>query len=135
MKFPLLLTSVCLITLPALALPDYESFSDSTGSGGTSYTIGANLIGQTNTAGQAWFQAGPGGNPQPTIASGDLVVPGLYSTGGGQSAAFGGNGTSARLNLSVGAGGFPAGTVYYSFAMKLNDITSLNTSGVFWAGF
>lgn len=139
MKYPLLtsvcVTSVCLISASAFALPDYEPFADATGSGGTSYTTGANLIGQTNASGQSWFQAGPGGNPQPTIASGDLIVPGLYSTGGGQSAAFGGNGTSARLNLSVGAGGILSGTVYYSFAMRLNDISTLNSGGVFWAGF
>jgi hypothetical protein len=135
-KHPLLLIApICLIGASAFALPDYEPFADSTGSGGTSYTTGANLIGQTDAAGQSWFQAGPGGNPQPTIAAGDLTVPGLYSAGGGQSAAFGGNGTSARLNLSIGAGGILSGTVYYSFAVKLTDLTALNTAGVFWAGF
>lgn len=135
-KTSLLLTSIiCFISASALALPDYEPFADSTGSGGTSYSTGANLIGQVNAAGQTWFQAGPGGNPQPTIAAGDLTVPGLFSAGGGQSAAFGTNGTSARLNLSVGAGGIMANTVYYSFAMKLTDLANLNTAGVFWAGF
>jgi hypothetical protein len=39
------------------------------------------------------------------------------------------------LNLSVGAGGITSGTVYYSFAVKVTDLTGLNTSGVFWAGF
>lgn len=134
MKYPILLLPVCLAGASAFALPDYEPFADSTGSGGTSYTTGANLIGQTNAAGQAWFQAGPGGNPQPTIAAGDLTISGLYSSGGGQSATFGGNGTSARLNLSIGAGGITSGTVYYSFAMRLADLTALNTTGVFWAG-
>jgi hypothetical protein len=135
MKTLLLLTLVCLISLSASALSDYEPFADSTGSGGTSYSTGANLIGQINATAHTWFQAGPGGNPQPTIAAGDLTVPGLFSTGGGQSAAFGGNGTSARINLSVGAGGFTTGTVYFSFAAKLTDLTALNTNGVFWAGF
>src|SRR5215831_9945826 len=123
MKQLLLLTSLSLVSLSASALSDYEPFADSTGFGGTSYSTGANLIGQVNATAHTWFQAGPGGNPQPTIAAGDLTVPGLFSTGGGQSAAFGGNGTSARMNLSIGAGGFTTGTVYYSFAVKLSDLT------------
>ena len=127
--------SLCLFARTAFALPDYEPFADSTGSGGSSYSTGSNLVGQTNASGQVWFQAGSGVNPQPTIAAGDLSISGLASTGGGQSAAFGGNGSNARLNLSVGAGGITAGSVYYSFAMKLTDITGLSTSGVFWAGF
>jgi hypothetical protein len=133
MKY-LLLTPLCLIGGSAFALPDYEPFADATGSGGTAYTTGANLIGQVDAAGQTWFQAGPAGNPQPTIAAGDLSVPGLFSTGGGQSAAFGGNGQSARLNLSVGAGGITSGTVYFSFAVKLTDLSALTTAGAFWAG-
>jgi hypothetical protein len=116
-------------------LPDYEPFADSTGSAGTSYSTGANLIGQVNASGRTWFQAGPTSTTQPTVAAGDLSIPGLFSTGGNQSAAFGGNGTSARMNLSVGAGGILSGSVYYSFAMRLTDLSTLNTSGVFWAGF
>jgi len=136
MKKLVWLTSFCLAPISIFALPDYEPFADSTGSGGTSYTTGANLIGQTGTSGRTWFQAGPGTAPQPTIAAGDLLVNGLASTGGNQSAGFGGgSGTSARLNLSVGAGGITSGTVYYSFAMRLTDLTALNTAGVFWAGF
>ena len=131
----LLLTSFCFVSASVFALPDYEPFASATGSGGTSYSTGANLIGQTNAALQTWWQAGPGGNPQPTVAAGDLTVSGLYSAGGGQSAAFGGNGTSARLNLSVPAGGITAGTVYFSFAMKLTDLSGLTTGGQYWAGF
>jgi len=134
MKKLLLLTPMCLVRLSASALSDYEPFADSTGSGGTSYSTGSNLIGQINATAHTWFQAGPSGNPQPTIAAGDLTVPGLFSTGGGQSAAFGGNGQSARINLSVGSGGFTTGSVYFSFAMKLTDLTALNTNGTFWAG-
>lgn len=135
MKQLVVLTSLSLLSSSAFALSDYEPFSDSTGSGGTSYSTGANLIGQTNATGHAWFAAGPGGNPQPTIAAGDLTVSGLASSGGGESAAFGGNGTSARINLSVGSGGFTTGSVYFSFAMKLTDLSALTTNGTFWAGF
>jgi hypothetical protein len=132
----LLLACACLAAESALALPDYEPFSDSTGSGGTSYSVGANLIGQVNSSGSNWFQAGPGTGPQPTIAAGDLNIAGLYTTGGGRSMQFGGGpGTSARLNLSVSAGGIQSGTVYFSFALKLSDITGLDSAGQFFAGF
>ena len=128
-KTLLLLTALSVVGMPALALPDYEPFADATGSGGTSYAVGSFLAGQINAAGQSWWELGPnyglGMTPQPTIAAGDLIVPGLYSAGGGRSAAFGGNGDSARLNLSVGPGGITAGTVYFSFAMRLTDLTGL----------
>ena len=97
----------------------------------TSYAPGANLIGQTNASGGWWTQAGPTPVTQPTIASGSLTVAGLLPPTG-NSVQFGGNGTSARLNLGTNVS---AGTLYYSFAFKLTDITGLSSSGVFWAGF
>ena len=132
-----LLLPPCLIVLsaaPVFALPDYEPFSNATGSGGTAYTVGSNLAGQTDAGGQSWFTAGTG-TVQPTIAAGDLTISGLASSGGGESAAFGGNGNNARINLSVGAGGITTGTVYFSFAMKITDLTGLTTGGQFFFGF
>jgi hypothetical protein len=126
-------------TLSAVALPDYEPFSDSTGSGGTSYTVGSPLAGQVNASGQAWYELGPYvGTPdpnQPTVASGDLVVPGLASTRGGRGASFGGDGNDARLNLSVPVGGITSGSAYFSFALKMTDISALTSGGLYWAGF
>lgn len=136
MKKFLILAWACLAADSMFAMPDYEPFSDSTGSGGTSYSVGANLIGQVSASGQSWYQAGPLSGPQPTIAAGDLTIAGLYSAGGGRSAKFGGGpGTSTRFNLSVGPGGFQSGTVYFSFALKLTDITGLDSAGQFFAGF
>jgi hypothetical protein len=132
MKRLITLVLLSMTAVTVYALPDYEPFSDATGSGGTAYTVGSILIGQTNAFGRDWAQAGPVSTVTPTIASGDLTVSGLYSAGGGASAAFGGNGKSARFNMSTIPG---SGTVYYSFAMKLTDITTLNSGGVFWAGF
>lgn len=97
----------------------------------TTYASGANLIGQTNASGGWWTQAGPASGNQPTIASGTLTVAGLVSPTG-NSVQFGGNGTSARFNIGTNVG---TGTLYYSFAFKLTDITGLSSSGVFWAGF
>ena len=130
--------AACLLSLPASAMPDYEPFSDATASGGTSYSTGSFLAGQTDAGGQSWWELGPNvgtGGVQPTVAAGDLTVPGLASSGGGQSAAFGGNGDDARLNLSVGTGGITAGTVYFSFALRLTDLTGLTSGGTWWAGF
>src|SRR5262249_4826288 len=56
----------------------------------TSYTPGANLIGQTNAASQRWTQAGPV-DPEPTIQAGSLAVGGLAGVSG-NCAKFGGNG-------------------------------------------
>lgn len=133
MKTLLVLSAVCLAGTSAFALPDYDPFANATGSGGTSYAIGSNLIGQTNAAGQYWSQAGPGGtNTQPTIVAGDLSVPGLASAGGGAGVGFGGSGTSARFNLGSTIN---SGTIYFSFAMQLTDLSALSTGGIFWAGF
>ncbi|MSU58725.1 MAG: hypothetical protein EXS35_11235 [Pedosphaera sp.] len=96
----------------------------------TSYALNANLVGQTNATGQYWTQAGPAG-VQPTITSNNLSYAGL-ATSMGNSVKFGGNGMSARFNFGAA---ITSGTVYFSFLAKLTDISTLNSSGVFWAGF
>lgn len=96
----------------------------------TAYTPGANLIGQTNAGGGYWTQAGPAGN-QPVIQAGNLAVGGL-SGPSGNSASFGGNGESARFNLGTNTA---SGTWFYSFIVRLANISGLSSSGVFWAGF
>ena len=96
----------------------------------TSYALNANLVGQTNATGQYWVQAGPAG-VQPTITSNNLAYAGLAASTG-NSVKFGGNGMSARFNFGAT---LTSGTVYFSFLAKLTDISTLNSSGVFWAGF
>lgn len=152
MKKLILLLSGCLTGMPVLAQlavgnPEYDPFSDASTGGGTTYVTGSNLAGQTsasyaayNSSGQAWYELGPnvgsgGTYSQPTIVAGDLSVPGLASAGGGHSVAFGGNGDSARMNLTTGTGGITSGTVYFSFALQLTDLTGLTTAGTYWAGF
>jgi len=92
------------------------------------------------SAGTAWWEYGPSisGNPsviatnQPTIVAGDLPYTGLYSTGGGESVTFGGNGDSALQNLTTTSSGITAGTVYFSFVFQLTDITVLDTNGTYF---
>lgn len=132
-KFALILASVFLV--PAVyALPNYEPFADATGSGGTSYTPGANLGGQINADGLTWADVGTTSTPNGPIKinSGSLTVPGL-SPSLGNSILFGGIGYSARMGTVSGV--TSSSTLYFSFAIDITDITSLNTSGVFWAGF
>jgi hypothetical protein len=96
----------------------------------TAYAPGANLIGQTNAGGEYWTQAGPSGS-QPTIQTGSLSVGGLAGPSG-NSVKFGGNGMSARFNPGTNTA---SGTWFFSFIVRLADITGLSSSGVFWAGF
>ncbi|HEY4417450.1 MAG TPA: immunoglobulin domain-containing protein [Verrucomicrobiae bacterium] len=153
MKKLIVLLSSCLAGLPVVAQlavgnPEYEPFSDATASGGTTYTVGAYLSGQSRAANpgdgvQSWWEYGPTvaansnnvATNQPIIVTNDLPVPGLYSDGGGRSVAFGGNGDSAVMNLTTSANGITAGTVYFSFAFKLTDLTQLTTNGTYFAGF
>jgi PEP-CTERM motif len=160
MKKLIILLSGCLAVVPALAQltgdqNDYEPFSDSTSSGGTSYTVGqpvapnsptlssstlaTETVGGTVGVGTpSWWlytnaATSIGNTYTPTITSGNLTYAGLASSGGGRSAQFYGTGSSALMNLTTdaGAGGYTAGTVFYSFTLNLSAISSLpvNQSG------
>jgi hypothetical protein len=155
----IILFAAFLATLPAFAQsagnPVYEPFSDSTSLGGTSYEPGDWLAGQSQflpegfqgDAGghdsvQSWWEYGTSiytngivAAHQPVIVEGDLSYPGLLSMGGGRSAGFGGNGDHAMMNLPVGPGGFLTGTIYYSFVLRMTNLTGLDTNGTFFAGF
>ena len=97
----------------------------------TSYAVGANLVGQTNAAGLTWAAAGPSG-ANTVIAAGNLTVPGLAASTG-NSISFGvSTGPCDRFGFP---NNFTSGTVYYSFAFRVDDLGSLNTSGGFFAAF
>jgi hypothetical protein len=132
MKKLAVLSLMCLSGLSTEALSAYDPFDDATASGGTSYLpVGSNIYGQTNAQGLGWYQAGPGTGTQVKIAVGNLNIAGLPASPG-NSLQFGGNGTSARFFIG---GNVSSSTIYYSFAVKLTDITGMSTSGIFWAGF
>jgi hypothetical protein len=122
--FRLFLACVSLAALPAvsLALPDYEPFN---------YSAGINLIGNTNANGLFWTAAGPGGT-QVTVASGNLNVFGLSPSTGNSIRINAATGPSARMGTEFTV---TSGTVFYSFAFRVADLTGLSTTGGYVAGF
>ena len=134
--------AVTIVTNPLTAgHPIFEPFNDATSSNGTSYANGANLPGQTNAQGYAWFAAGSGGGGEPMIQSGALTVPGLIAVST-NSVTYGGvAGISTRLDLGVpgSSSTFIGGagvTLYYSMAFQVNILGGLTTTNpAFIAGF
>jgi len=114
--------AVLTVTYP---FPFYEPFN---------YPAGANLGGQTSPNYLVWSDVGTSTTgPYVTIQSNNLAVAGLMAPSG-KSIRFGGLGRSSRLSFPAGAP-FTTGTLYYSFALQVLDITGLSSSGVFIAGF
>ena len=131
---------------------DYEPFADSTGSGGTSYSVGQPLFGNSPTLPPGFDSVATEGvgvpswweytnatttrtTPSVTVVSGDLPYAGLAASASGKSAQFHGIGTSALYNLTtdIGGIGYTAAlgytTIYYSFTLNLSDINSLPKDG------
>jgi hypothetical protein len=134
--------SVTIVTNPLQAgHAIFEPFNDSTASNGTSYANGANLAGQTNAQGFAWFAAGSGGGGEPMIQSGPLTVPGLIAVST-NSVTYGGvAGISTRLDLAPAGSsstfiGNAGVTLYYSMAFQVNILGGLtSTNPAFICGF
>jgi hypothetical protein len=133
----LLVLIVTSVSTTSFALPiAWEPFNYTYSPGGD--PSGTNLVGRVNPGGLAWYQAGPvtGGTNVPSIYPGNLSYPGL-APATGNAIKFGGidsGGMAARFSKSTGTLA-ASGTLYYSFIMKVTDITGLSTSGVFCAGF
>lgn len=104
------------------ALPDYDPFD---------YPAGANLIGQVTPDGLVWVAAGPAGT-QVTVEAGNINVFGLSASSGNSIKFSAVTGPSARLPVGFT---ITSGTLYYSFALKVRDLTGLSTSGGHLAGF
>ncbi len=95
------------------------------------YPAGSLLAGQTNSDGLLWADVGTG-----TAGTNVYVEPGNLSIAGlsgsyGNSIRFGGLGKSARFSFSPV---FSSGTVYFSFALKVLDLTGASATGGFFAG-
>ena len=131
---------------------DYEPFADSTGSGGTSYSTGQPLFGNSPTLPPgfdavategvgvpSWWEyidaATLTSTPSVTVVAGALPYAGLAASASGKSAQFHGTGSSALYNLTtdISGTGYTAAlgytTIYYSFTLSLSDINSLPKDG------
>ena len=96
------------------------------------YAPGVNLGGQTNPNSLVWADVGTStAGPYVTVQSNNLDVAGL-ATSFGNSIRFGGLGKSARLSFSSP---FTSGTLYFSFALKVTDLSGATATGGFIAGF
>ena len=108
-----------------LAVPSYDPFADATGSGGTSYAVGSNLVGQYNrTLFGPWFLRGstfPGA--QPTIAAGSLSYPQFAPSSGNSVSIVPANSMSACIDMNVAIG--HTDTAYYSFLLQITDLSAV----------
>jgi hypothetical protein len=141
------------------ALPNYDPFSDATGSGGTAYAVG-NWLGKSDagsigtgqkdaTAGQ-WYIAG---GTASAVSNSPVIVAGNLSYGdlvcGNSNKVLVGSANPAPNDLASGryfhstmskplANGQAAGSRFYSFVLQASDISGLGTaggSGAWIAGF
>src|SRR5437762_57135 len=104
MKKIVLLLSLTAVLDSALAVPSFDPFADATASGGTSYAVGANLIGQNNsTLFSAWYSRGSttGSSVQPTNVAGSLAYPNMPPSTGNSVAFVGAVAQDACLDLNV----------------------------------
>jgi hypothetical protein len=107
------------------ALPLVEPFA---------YAAAVNLGGQTSPDLLTWADVGTStAGPFVTVRAGNLDVSGLVRSTG-NSILFGGLGKSARLPLPTGKA-VNSGTLYFSCAFKVLDLTGASPSGGFIAGF
>jgi hypothetical protein len=126
LTFVLALTSITAFGLPIA----YEGFDYS--------LTPTNLVGHTNPDGLTWYQAGPAtpGTNVPSINAGSLTYSGLAPSTGNSAKLGGIDGTGMAARFSRASGSLAtSGTIYYSFLVKLTDITGLTAAGNFFAGF
>ncbi len=111
----------------ASALPTYDPFADATSvTGGTSYTVGSPLAGQTNALLNGWGSLGSNFfQPEPFISAENLTYPGLPASLGGSVSFFPATNMSARLDLRTNG---TSGTFYFSFILKITNISAVLTT-------
>jgi len=133
----LLPLSLALERAPAAAC--FDPFADATADGGTSYAVGSFLLKQVNGLGTIWYSLtntpAPPATGIPVVASGNLSYPGLPAPTGNSISIPASTGVMGRLTLDFTV---TSGTAYYSFLLKVTDLSGVDTSGTqnnFFAGF
>jgi uncharacterized protein (TIGR02597 family) len=127
---------VALSLQQASAISIVEPFADATASGGTTYPIGASFANTNksfpalqNATGGPWYgvsntvPALPAGIP--TITNGNLSYPGLPASTGNSVYIPPLTGVTGRMTLPFQE---TNGQVYYSFLLKVVDVSALSTS-------
>src|SRR5258706_9790541 len=121
MKKMMLLLSLTIALDRASAFPFFDPFADRSGAGGTSYTVGGDLGGQSDGLGDIWNTIGSNfpGTP-PLIAAGNLSYPNRPASSGNSVSFFpsttGQQSVRLNFNFVITAGTTRA---YYSFNLKL----------------
>ena len=131
--------ALALSQAPARAAIVFEPFADATGSGGSSYAVGDYLMKEVNALGTTWYALpnppAPPATGLPVVAAGNLSYGGLPAGSGNCISIPAAAGVMGRLTL-----GFVVtnGTAYYSFLLKVTDLSALDSGGApsdFFAGF
>lgn len=114
----------------SMASTSLDSFANRRPEGGTRYAPGASLIWQSNGRGNDWF--GVTNTPEQLTVSGPVIVPenlsfpGLPPSAGNSVSIPSSAGNMGRWTLGFAA---RTGTVYYSFLLKVTDVSKLDDSG------
>src|SRR5579862_7490338 len=125
--------SMCMAQQASAAFPFNDPFTDRTGSGGTSYAVGADLANQADGSGAIWNAITPSGAPniRPVIVSGNLSSTNLpQSTGNSISFApastplNGGKGVRLNFGYLISTTNYHS---YYSFLLELTDLSTVTT--------
>src|ERR1043166_6213956 len=137
MKKLYLQSVLCLLNLSALAAPILEPFDDQTANGGTSYAIGTVLATNALNGVSIWNSIGANNNnlTQPTNVAGNHSYTNLPPSTGHSVNFVPVVGQGARLGI---AGPITsANKAYYSFILKITDISSVPTTpnNNYFAGF
>jgi len=114
----------------AAAATYLDSFADARQAGGTRYAAGSSLIGQSDGHGGDWYGVtNTPGQPAvktPVLTPGSLSYAGLPAAAGNSVSIPSSPGVMGRLSLGFAA---RTGTVYFSFLLKVTDVSQLNKSG------
>ena len=139
MKYPLLLLALSLAAERAPAEACFDPFADATADGGTTYAVGSFLFHQVNGLGTTWYALtntpAPPATGFPVVAAGNLAYAGLPTPTGNCVSIPPSAGVMGRLTLGFVV---TSGTAYYSFLLKVTDLSGVDTSGTqnnFFAGF
>jgi arylsulfatase A-like enzyme len=108
----------------------FEPFANAIDKSGSRYAAGAPLVQQVNAAGSVWYSIRNIPNPSalgsPVIVPESLSYPGLPASTGGSVKISPSAGIMGRLSLDFRT---VTGSVYFSFLLKVSDLSGLDESG------